>query len=75
MQQKIQSIIDPQQLGEVKASIAVIGGTATILTLNEWVAVATLIYVIAQIGLLIPRYIKICSEWNQNPKTKGIRKC
>lgn len=26
------------------------------LTLNEWVALATLIYVLAQLGLLLPKY-------------------
>jgi disulfide bond formation protein DsbB len=26
------------------------------LTLNEWVAAATLLYIVAQIGLLVPKY-------------------
>ncbi len=42
----------------VAAKIApAIGGAAWAgLTLNEWVAIATLVYVVAQIGLLVPKY-------------------
>lgn len=28
-------------------------------TLNEWVAAATLLYVLAQTGLLVPKYVAI----------------
>lgn len=40
----------------VKASIAGGGAVASYLTLNEWVAIATLVFVVLQIGLLIPKY-------------------
>ena len=34
-----------------------IGGTVYAgMTLNEWVALATLVYVLLQIGLLLPKY-------------------
>lgn len=41
--------------------VAVGGGGALIygLTLNEWVAVATILYMVLQIGLLVPKYYAI----------------
>ena len=31
--------------------------SATVVTLNDWVAVVTILYFVLQIGLLIPKYI------------------
>lgn len=46
-------------------ALPAIGGTAIAgLTLNEWVAVATLIYVVLQIGFLI-------WKWRQEAKAKS----
>lgn len=39
------------------------GTAAAFLTLNEWVALATLVYVLLQIGLLLPKYFKAYTEW------------
>lgn len=39
-----------------KIAPAGVGSVWAAMTLNEWVAFATLIYVVAQIGLLIPKY-------------------
>jgi len=33
------------------------------LTLNEWVAVATLLYLAMQIGLLVPKYWRLMVGW------------
>ena len=33
------------------------------MTLNEWVALATLIYIALQIGLLVPKYIRLYRKW------------
>lgn len=47
----------------IKLSIAAGGTAASYLTLNEWVAVATLCYVVLQIGLLIPKYAAMVKKW------------
>lgn len=51
------------KIDALKMGIAGGGTAATFLTLNEWVALATLIYVLLQIGLLIPKYIKAYVTW------------
>lgn len=47
----------------IEAGIRVVpaigGATLYGLTLNEWVGIATLLYVLLQIGLLIPKYVKL----------------
>lgn len=35
------------------------------LTLNEWVAVLTGIYIIAQAGLLVPRWAAMLRDWRR----------
>lgn len=47
---------DDVKLAAVKMSVGAGGAVLTGLTLNEWVAVATLVYVLLQIGLLMPKY-------------------
>lgn len=52
--------MNKEELAPIAAKIApAVGGTAygfSNFTLNEMVALATLIYVILQIGLLLPKY-------------------
>lgn len=45
-----------ETLAAVKIAPAGLGSLWAALTLNEWVAAATLLYVVLQIGLLIPKY-------------------
>ena len=61
-----------RMIGEIRQETAVAGakiipavGGATWygFTLNEWVGIATLLYVVLQIGLLIPKYIKLIKGW------------
>ena len=47
----------------IKMSIGTGGAVLYGLTLNEWVAVATLAYLALQIGLLIPKYWKLIASW------------
>ncbi len=42
-----------------KITPAIGGAALSGMTLNEWVAAATLLYVLAQIGLLVPKYLAI----------------
>ena len=46
----------------VRAAPAIGGAWYSAMTLNEWVALATLIYVVLQIGLLIPKYIDMARK-------------
>lgn len=43
----------------IKISPAIGGATLYGFTLNEWVGIATLAYVLLQIGLLLPKYAKL----------------
>jgi len=47
----------------VKMGIGATGAVFYGLTLNEWVALATLVYLAMQIGLLLPKYWKLISAW------------
>ena len=51
------------KMAKIKMAVAGGGATFAMLTLNEWVALATLVYVILQIGLLIPKYIDLYKKW------------
>jgi len=42
---------------------AAIGGTIFGITLNDWVLLVTLIYVLLQIGLLVPKYWELIVTW------------
>ena len=52
----------------IKASPAVAGAIAASLTLNEWVAVATGIYIIVQIAYLIRKWWREETEWGAKIK-------
>ncbi len=39
------------------------------LTLNDWVLIATLLYFLLQIGLLIPRYVTMYRDWKNKKDT------
>lgn len=42
--------------------------SATALTLNEWVAIVTILYFVLQIGLLLPKYFNL---FNSRKKKRG----
>lgn len=46
-----------------KMSIAGIAATVAALTLNDWVAVLTILYLVAQLGLLVPKYWSEFTKW------------
>lgn len=50
-------------LAKINMAIAGAGATLAHVTLNEWVAFATLIYIVMQAGLLVPKYILIIKGW------------
>jgi len=46
------------------------GAVASYLTLNEWVAIATLAFIALQVGLLIPKYWQLYKCWRHGSKIK-----
>lgn len=48
-----------------KMSIAGIAATVAALTLNDWVAVLTILYLVAQLGLLAPKYWSAFTKWRR----------
>ena len=57
---EVTEMIDREgQIASIKIGIGATGVAAYGLTLNEWVAAITIIYLILQIGLLIPKYVQI----------------
>ena len=54
---------DEVKTAAVKMSVGAGGAVAAGLTLNEWVALATLVYVVMQIGLLVPKYWHLLATW------------
>jgi len=58
------------QMAAIKTTGAVSGAVASYWTLNEAVAIATLIFVILQVGLIIPKYWLIYKQWRHGAKIK-----
>ena len=56
---------DDAKAAAVKMGVGAGGAVLTGLTLNEWVALATLVYVVLQIGLLVPKYCRMFGAWRR----------
>jgi len=54
-----------EQVTVVKTAPAIIGATIYGLTLQDWVAIATLVYVALQVGLLVPKYWRLLIGWRK----------
>lgn len=52
-----------EKLTVVNTSIGVGGMTLYGLTLNDWVAIVTITYLVLQIILLIPKYVREFKAW------------
>ena len=55
--------VTEEQLATMKVVPAIAGATIYGLTLQDWVAIVTLIYVALQVGLLLPRYWRLFRDW------------
>jgi hypothetical protein len=51
----------------IRIAGAAAGVTLWGVTLNEWVAIATLIYMVAQIFILMPKAVAIIKSWFNGP--------
>ena len=63
---------DDAKTAAVKMSVGAGGALLSGLTLNEWVAVATLIYVVMQIGLLVPKYWRMAMAIMRGEDPGGV---
>jgi hypothetical protein len=52
-----------EKLVMAKTMPAIAGATIYGLTLQDWVALVTLVYVALQVGLLVPKYWRLFREW------------
>ncbi len=52
-----------EKLVMAKTMPAIAGATIYGLTLQDWVALVTLVYVALQVGLLVPKYWRLLREW------------
>jgi hypothetical protein len=71
MKEPIQQMVQNPETSSAgtKMGVGLAGGALSAITLNEWVAIATLVYLVLQIGLLAPSYIKIYKKWRDNAKS------
>lgn len=58
------------QTAAAKIGVAATGATYSFLTLDKMVALATLIFVLLQIGLLVPKYTQMYKAWKKNRKVE-----
>ena len=54
---------EDSKIAAVKMGVGAGGAIISGLTLHEWVAVATLTYLVMQIGLLLPKYWCLFKAW------------
>lgn len=51
------------KIAAAKISVAAGGVAASALTLNEWVAIITILYLVLQIGLIMPKYVQMIRDY------------
>jgi hypothetical protein len=57
-----------EKIAVAKTAPAILGATIYGLTLQDWVAIATLVYVALQVGLLLPKYWRLLLGWKKGRK-------
>lgn len=57
--------MNEEELALAKTTPAIAGAMIYGLTLHDWVAIATLVYVALQVGLLVPKYWRLLREWRK----------
>ena len=58
-----------EQVAVAKTAPAIAGATIYGLTLQDWVAIATLVYVALQAGLLMPKYWRLLFDWRSGRRS------
>lgn len=62
----VKMIDTEEKSAAAKATIGVGGAVTAHLTLNEWVALITILYLFLQIGLLAPKYWQMFKDWKSD---------
>lgn len=57
-----------EELAIAKTVPAIAGATIYGLTLQDWVALVTLVYIALQVGLLVPKYWRLFRDWQRRRK-------
>lgn len=60
-----------EKIAVAKVVPAIAGATIYGLTLQDWVAIATLVYVALQVGLLVPKYWRLVRDWRRGRRHGG----
>jgi Phage holin T7 family, holin superfamily II len=63
--------VTEEKIAAAKVVPAIAGATIYGLTLQDWVAIATLVYVALQVGLLMPKYWKLLFDWRRSRSSGG----
>ena len=62
-----------EKLAVAKTAPALVGATVYDLTLQDWVAIATFVYIALQVGLLVPKYSRLIFGGRKKGQTDGAR--
>jgi hypothetical protein len=62
-------VVNDEKIAIAKTLPAIAGATIYGLTLQDWVALATLVYVGLQVGLLLPKYWRLLRDWRNGRKS------
>jgi len=57
----------------IKAAPAAAGSLAASLTLNQWVAVATAVYIIVQVAYLLRKWWREENDWARGKRGRKVR--
>ena len=57
-----------EKIAIAKTLPAIAGATIYGLTLQDWVAIVTIAYVLLQAGLLVPKYWRMARDWRNGKK-------
>lgn len=70
MRKMIEHVDTDEKVALMKMGVGAAGAGATALTLNEWVAVITIGYLLLQIGLLLPKYVQMIRDYLRQKKAE-----
>lgn len=65
---EVVSINGPAAAAKISTAAAVVG--LSYFTLNEWVQVLTILFLVLQIILLIPKYYQVAAAWAKGKKVE-----
>jgi Phage holin T7 family, holin superfamily II len=65
---KVRGDVTEEKIAIAKTAPSILGATLYGLTLQDWVAIVTIAYVILQAGLLVPKYWRMIRGWQKGDK-------